>query len=62
MPCKPFKELYQLCKKNSLKLGTLDVIRLACKTCTTKEVCPSVFTEEYESQGDPTQNITYDNL
>ncbi|MCP4079920.1 MAG: hypothetical protein GY819_02570 [Planctomycetaceae bacterium] len=50
MPCNQLKELYQLCEKNDFKIGSLDIVRLICKKCNVKEVCPAVLIEEYESE------------
>ena len=49
MVCQHLRELYQLCEKNQLKLGSADLIRIVCKQCNQEETCPSVLTDEYDS-------------
>ena len=50
MVCNHLKELYQLCEKNHLKLGSTDLIRVICKQCEQEETCPSVLMDEYDQQ------------
>ncbi len=49
MVCNHLKELYDLCEKNELRLGSSDLIRIVCRQCEQEETCPSVLTEEYDS-------------
>ncbi len=50
MVCTHLKELYILCEKNQLRLGSSDLIRIVCKQCNQEETCPSVLTDEYDSR------------
>ena len=49
MVCEHLSELYQLCEKNQLRLGSADLIRIVCKQCDHEETCPSVLMDEYDS-------------
>ena len=49
MVCHHLSELYQLCEKNQLRLGSADLIRIVCKQCDHEETCPSVLMDEYDS-------------
>ena len=49
MVCEHLSELYQLCEKNQLRLAGPDLIRIVCKQCNLEETCPSVLTDEYDS-------------
>ncbi len=49
MVCQHLSELYQLCEKNQLRLGSADLIRIVCKQCDHEETCPSVLMDEYDS-------------
>ena len=50
MVCQHLSELYQLCEKNQLRLGSADLIRIVCKQCDHEETCPSVLMDEYDSK------------
>ena len=50
MPCVHLKQLYKHCQENEIKIGGLDVVRLVCKKCNVKDVCPSVLTDEFDSE------------
>ena len=50
MPCVHLKELYKLCQENEIKIGGLDVVRLVCKQCNVKDVCPSTLSDELEAE------------
>lgn len=49
MVCTHLRELYDLCQKNQLRLGSSDLIRVVCKQCNQEETCPSVLMDEYDS-------------
>jgi hypothetical protein len=49
MVCQHLHELYELCEKNQLRLGSSDLIRVVCKQCDQEETCPSVLMDEYDS-------------
>jgi hypothetical protein len=49
MVCQHLHELYELCEKNQLRLGSADLIRIVCKQCNQEETCPSVLSDEYDS-------------
>jgi uncharacterized Zn-finger protein len=49
MVCSHLRELYDLCEKNQLRLGSSDLIRIVCKKCNQEETCPSVLVDEYDS-------------
>ena len=49
MVCKHLHELYELCQKNQIRLGGADLIRIVCKQCNLEETCPSVLSDEYDS-------------
>jgi len=49
MVCTHLRELYDLCEKNQLRLGSSDLIRVVCKQCNQEETCPSVLMDEYDS-------------
>jgi CheY-like chemotaxis protein len=46
MVCTHLRELYDLCEKNQLRLGSSDLIRLVCKQCNQEETCPSVLMDD----------------
>lgn len=50
MVCVHLKELYQLMEQNDLRIGSTDLIRIACRQCEELEVCPSMLTEHYDEQ------------
>ncbi len=50
MPCVHLKQLYKLCQENEIKIGGLDVVRIVCKQCNVKDVCPSVLADEFDAQ------------
>ena len=58
MPCVHLKQLYKLCQENEIKIGGLDVVRLVCKQCDVKDVCPSVLTDEFDAQLDGARQQT----
>lgn len=45
MPCVHLKELYELCEKHDLRIGSLDAIRIVCRQCEEQDVCPSSLTD-----------------
>jgi hypothetical protein len=49
MVCSHLRELYDLCEKHQLRLGSSDLIRVVCKQCNQEETCPSVLMDEYDS-------------
>lgn len=49
MTCEHVKELYQLCQSHNLKLTSGDLIRIVCPHCGVAEVCPSVYSAEYDA-------------
>jgi len=49
MVCTHLRQLYDLCEKNQLRLGSSDLIRVVCKQCNQEETCPSVLMDEYDS-------------
>ena len=50
MSCVHLKELFQLCKKNELRLGGSDLVRIVCRQCGEQEVCPSMLEDEYDAR------------
>jgi hypothetical protein len=50
MSCKHLKELYEMCVRNNVKLGSTDLIRLVCSQCGVEEECPSLLYAAYESR------------
>ena len=48
MACQDLKALYEMCRRNNLKLSSSDLIRITCPHCGVDEVCPSVLCEEYD--------------
>jgi len=49
MTCTHLKQLYALCEKEQLKIGSADLVRIVCSQCGEEEVCPSMLMEEYEA-------------
>ena len=49
MTCVHLQQLYQLFQEHDLKLGSSDLVRVVCKKCGEKEVCPSTLMDEYDS-------------
>lgn len=49
MTCAHLKQLYALCEKEQLRIGSADLVRIVCSQCGEEEVCPSLLMEEYES-------------
>lgn len=49
MTCEHVKQLYQLCQQNNLKLTSGDLIRIVCPQCGVADVCPSVYSAEYDA-------------
>ncbi len=57
MPCVHLKQLYDLCEKHQLRVSASELVQVVCTQCGEREVCPSVYTDEYdktvaESQAD----------
>ena len=50
MTCVHLRQLYTLCKEQDLKFSTSDLLHVVCGQCEREEVCPSVFTDEYEAE------------
>jgi len=55
MVCTHLKALYQLCQDQQLRLGGSDLVRVVCKQCGEREICPSTLMDEYDS-GQPAQD------
>ena len=49
MACVHLQQLYRLCQEHDLKLGGADLIRVVCKQCGEREVCPSTLMDEYDA-------------
>lgn len=49
MTCEHVKQLYQLCQAHNLKLTSGDLIRIVCPQCGVADVCPSVYSAEYDA-------------
>lgn len=50
MVCTHLRELYDLCEKNQLRLGSSDLIRIVCTKCDMEDTCPSVLIDEFEAR------------
>lgn len=50
MSCKHLKELYEMCVRNNVKLGSTDVVRLVCSQCGVEEECPTLLYTDYEAR------------
>ncbi len=50
MTCTHLKELYKVCQQHQIRLGSAELIRIVCPQCGIQEVCPSVYTEEYDAR------------
>ncbi|MEM9354051.1 MAG: hypothetical protein AAGA92_13645 [Planctomycetota bacterium] len=48
MPCVHLKQLYDLCEKHQLRLNGSELVHVVCTQCRQREVCPSVYTDEYD--------------
>ena len=48
MTCIHLQELYRTCEQQHLRLSSSDLIRIVCPQCGVQEVCPSVYTLEYD--------------
>lgn len=51
MACVHLQQLYKLCQEHDLKLSSSDLIHIVCPQCGEQEVCPSMFTDEYDAKG-----------
>jgi hypothetical protein len=66
MSCKHLLELYEICRRNQLKLSSTDLIRIVCPQCGVEEVCPSLLCEQYDArhaEGDdspPSEDVSRD--
>lgn len=49
MTCSHLKQLYEVCQTNGLRLSSADLIHIVCPECGVKEVCPSVYSIEYDA-------------
>lgn len=49
MTCSHLKALYQVCQTNGLRMSSADLIHIVCPACGVKEVCPSVYSIEYDA-------------
>ena len=61
MTCTHLKELYKVCQQHQIRLGSAELIRIVCPQCGVQEVCPSVYTEEYDARhakGQSAQAVT----
>ena len=52
MTCIHLQELYRTCEQYHVRLSSSDLIRIVCPQCGVQEVCPSVYTLEYERRED----------
>ena len=50
MTCVHLRKLYQLCQDEHLRIGGSDLVRIVCHQCGEQEVCPSLLTDEYETE------------
>lgn len=50
MACVHLQQLYKLCHEHDLKLSSSDLIHIVCPQCGEQEVCPSMFTDEYDAK------------
>jgi hypothetical protein len=50
MTCVHLKELYRTCERHQLKLSSSDLIRIVCPHCGVQEVCPSMYSLEYDQR------------
>lgn len=50
MTCLHLKRLYEVCRTNGLRMSSSDLIHIICPECGVKEVCPSVYSIEYDAQ------------
>ncbi|MCA9100712.1 MAG: hypothetical protein R3C10_09480 [Pirellulales bacterium] len=49
MTCSHLKELYRVCQTNGLRMSSAELIHIVCPECGVKEVCPSVYSIEYDA-------------
>ncbi|MCH8044993.1 MAG: hypothetical protein IID44_14885 [Planctomycetes bacterium] len=50
MTCIHLKELFSVCETHHLKLTSTDIVRIVCPQCHLEEVCPSVYSLEYDER------------
>ena len=50
MTCVHLKELFKVCETHDLKLTSTDLVRIICPQCNLEEVCPSVYSVEYDQR------------
>ncbi len=50
MACVHLQKLFKLCQDQELKLASSDLIHIVCTQCGEQEVCPSMFTDEYDAR------------
>jgi hypothetical protein len=50
MTCLHLKRLYEVCRTNGLRMSSSDLIHIVCPECGVKEVCPSVYSIEYDAE------------
>ncbi len=48
MSCVHLRQLYQLCETHQLKLTSSDLVRIVCPQCQIVDVCPSMYSAEYD--------------
>ena len=46
MPCRHLHQLFNVCRENSIKLSSTDLIRLLYLECGISEECPSMLCDE----------------
>ena len=52
MTCVHLQKLYDLCQEHDVRfeMSGTDLVRIVCRECGEKEVCPSVLTDEYDAE------------
>ena len=50
MTCVHLKELFKVCETHDLRLTSTDLVRIICPQCNLEEVCPSVYSAEYDKR------------
>jgi hypothetical protein len=52
MTCVHLRKLYELCQDHDLRIQLTgsDLVRLVCRQCGEREVCPSTLTDEYDAR------------
>jgi predicted RNA-binding Zn-ribbon protein involved in translation (DUF1610 family) len=52
MTCVHLKELFRVCETHQLRITGNEMVRIVCPQCGLEEVCPSVYTLEYDKRHD----------